>query len=282
MKTISATVVEMRKNFKSAGLDTPELDTRLLMQDVLRMSHEKLLLNSNRLVTDSESKKLAIVTQRRILREPVSRIIGSRSFWKSEFKITSETLDPRQDSETLIESVLSIANKKESLTILDMGTGSGCLLLSLLQELPQATGIGIDISNGAIQVALQNAATLNLSERVSFKVTNWTKMAYASPFDLIISNPPYIPESDISTLEPEVRQHDPLLALSGGTDGLDCYRDIAALLPELLTKTGYVFLEIGATQARAVKDILAKQDIRVLKINQDLAGHNRCIVAHLI
>ncbi|MFH1157668.1 MAG: peptide chain release factor N(5)-glutamine methyltransferase [Pseudomonadota bacterium] len=280
MKTINAAVVEMRESFKSAGLDTPELDTRLLVQDVLKISHEELLLNSSKLVSDSESKKLAEVMQRRILREPVSRITGARSFWKSEFKITPETLDPRPDSEILIESALTIADKEAPLTILDLGTGTGCLLLSLLQELPQATGIGIDISAGAIQVALQNAAALGLSERVSFKAMNWTEMAGETPFDLVISNPPYIPESDISTLEPEVRRHDPLLALSGGTDGLDCYREIAALLPGLLTGTGYLFLEIGSTQARSVKDILAERGVRVLKVAQDLAGHNRCIVAH--
>jgi len=282
MKTINTAIVEMRDSFKSAGLDTPELDASLLIQDVLRMSPEKLLLDSNKLVTDFESKKLANAMQRRILREPVSRIIGSRAFWKSEFKITPETLDPRPDSETLIESVLSIANKEAPLTILDMGTGSGCLLLSLLQELPQATGIGIDISAEAVQVAMQNAETLNLSKRVSFKIINWTKMTSESTFDLVISNPPYIPESDISTLEPEVRQHDPILALSGGTDGLDCYREIATLLPCLLTETGYAFLEIGATQARTVKDILAKQNVHVLKIIQDIAGHNRCVIAHLV
>ena len=282
MKTINAAVTEMRDSFKSAGLDTPELDARLLVQDILKINHEKLLLNSNKLVTDSEDKRLTTSMKRRILREPVSRIIGSRSFWKSEFKITSETLDPRPDSEVLIESVLSIANKETPLTILDLGTGTGCLLLSLLQELPQATGVGIDISTGAIQVAIQNTTALNLSKRVSFKVMNWTEITNETRFDLIISNPPYIPESDISTLEPEVRQHDPFLALSGGMDGLNCYREIAALFPKLLTETGYVFLEIGTTQARAVKNILAEQEIRVLKVIQDLAGYNRCIVAHSV
>ncbi|MCK4946023.1 MAG: peptide chain release factor N(5)-glutamine methyltransferase [Alphaproteobacteria bacterium] len=282
MKTINAALVEMRDSFKSAGLDTPELDARLLIQNVLEISPERLLLDFNKLVTDSESKRLINAMQRRLLREPVSRIIGSRSFWKSEFKITPKTLDPRPDSETLIESVLSIANKEAPLTILDMGTGSGCLLLSLLQELPQATGIGIDISAEAVQIAIQNAKTLNLSKRVLFKVMNWTEMTNESTFDLVISNPPYISESDISTLEPEVRQHDPILALSGGTDGLDCYREIAILLPCLLTETGYAFLEIGATQAKTVKDILAKQSVRVLRVTQDLAGHNRCVVAHLV
>ena len=282
MKTINATVTEMRDNFKSAGLDTPELDARLLVQDILKISHEKLLLNSNKLVTASEDKKLTASMKRRILREPVSRIIGSRPFWKSEFKITSETLDPRPDSKVLIETVIGIADKETPLTILDMGTGTGCLILSLLQELPQATGIGINISTGAIQVAMQNAAALKLSKRVSFKVMNWMEITNKTRFDLIISNPPYIPESDISMLEPEVRQYDPFLALSGGIDGLDCYREIATLFPELLTETGYVFMEIGTTQARAVKNILAEQGIRMLKVTQDLAGYNRCIVAHSV
>ncbi len=281
MVTVQVALAEMREKFRSAGLDTPELDARLLVQAALKMSHEELFLNNNELISDSKSKTLDKMTQRRLLREPVSRILGTRSFWKSEFKVSRETLDPRADSETLIEAVLKYVSKEESLSILDLGTGTGCLLLSLLQELPQVTGTGIDISEDAVQTARQNAEALGLSGRSKFMTIDWKKMAVDKPFDVVISNPPYIAEAEIPALEPEVRQYDPLRALAGGVDGLDCYRDIAGLLPHLVAKGGYVFLEIGASQTAAVQGILAGQGASVLNTCQDLAGHDRCVVASI-
>ena len=278
-KTIHSAIAEMREQFRSIGLDTPELDARLLLQGVLGIDHEKLILNLNRLITDSESERLAIVTRRRISREPVSRILGTRSFWKSDFKVSSETLDPRADSETLIETVLACLGKEPPSTILDLGTGTGCLLLSLLQEFPQATGVGVDISPGAVQTAGQNAVALHLAQRASFMVSDWSDMAVDKPFDVVISNPPYIADAEIAKLEPEVSRYDPFPALAGGADGLDGYRSIAGLLPELLTKQGKVFLEIGCDQAETVKGILAGYGFHVLQIVPDLAGHSRCVVA---
>jgi release factor glutamine methyltransferase len=279
MKTIQSTIAEMQERFRAAGLETPELDARLLVQGVTGFSHEELLLNFNKLLTDTESKKLTEMAERRIGREPVSRILGIRVFWRSEFKVSSETLDPRADSETLIESVLKYADKEAPLTILDLGTGTGCLLLSLLQELPQAKGVGVDISEGAVQTARQNAEDLQLSSRAAFIAADWAEIAINNPFDIVISNPPYIADSEIPNLEPEVSRHDPHRALAGGVDGLDCYRSITRLLPRLLTPQGKVFLEIGYNQAGAVKGILAGQGYRVLQTVPDLAGHDRCIVA---
>jgi release factor glutamine methyltransferase len=152
-------------------------------------------------------------------------------------------------------------------------------LLSLLQELPQATGVGVDISADAIQTAGQNAKTLDLSQRATFTLSDWENMAVGQPFDVVISNPPYIATAEIAKLEPEVRQYDPHLALAGGADGLDCYRSIAKLLPRFLTQQGRVFLEIGHDQAGAVKGILAVEGFRVLQVVPDLAGHSRCVVA---
>jgi len=282
MKTIQSVIADMRRQFKSIGLETPELDARLLVQNVLGMRYEELLLNPNRLITDSESEKLTVAAERRILREPVSRILGTRSFWKSDFKVSRETLDPRADSEALIEAALGYLSPEHPLTLLDLGTGTGCLLLSLLQELPQATGVGVDISAGAIQTAQQNAKDLQLSERASFIVSDWSGMTADKPFDVILSNPPYIADADIPKLEPEVRQYDPFRALAGGADGLDCYRSIARLLPKLLTKQGKVFLEIGYGQAGAVKGVLAGEGFSVLQIVPDLAGHSRCVVAQRV
>jgi release factor glutamine methyltransferase len=272
-------MADMRRQFQAIGLDTPELDARLLVQDILGLKYEDLLLNSNRLVTDSESEILTAAAERRLLREPVSRILGTRSFWKSDFKVSRETLDPRADSETLIEAVLGYLNQRHSFNILDLGTGTGCLLLSLLQEFPQATGVGIDISAGAVQTAQQNAEELQLAGRASFIVSDWSGMGFDQSFDVIISNPPYIADAEIPKLEPEVRHYDPHRALAGGADGLACYRSIAGLLPKLLTKQGKVFFEIGYDQADSVKGILAGAGFGVLQVVADLAGHSRCVVA---
>lgn len=279
--TIQSALKEMRDQFRSAGLETPELDARLLVQAALGITQEQLLLNTNKIIIDSECKKLNEMVRRRLLREPVSRILGTRGFWKSEFKVSQETLDPRADSETLIEAVLKHINKEAPLTILDMGTGTGCLLLSLLQELPQATGVGIDISEDAIRTARQNAEALGLSDRAKFMVTSWSNLVVDKAFDVVISNPPYIAEAEISSLAPEVRQYDPVRALAGGKDGLDCYREIAALLPSLMVNRGQVFLEIGSSQAESVRGILAARGLHVLETTQDLAGHDRCLVASM-
>jgi len=287
-KTIRSVVTEIRARFASAGLDTPALDARLLVQSVLGMSHEELLLNPDRPVSDTDHKKLKESLRRRLRREPVSRILGRRFFWRSEFQVSPDTLDPRADSETLIEAVLKhfplfgtapSPQREMKLRILDLGTGTGCLLLSLLQELPQATGTGIDISGGAIQIARQNAGALDLAQRSVFIISDWSTAKIDATFDVVISNPPYIPEAEIAGLEPEVSQYEPHSALAGGVDGLECYRSIASLLPRLLKKDGKVFLEIGHDQADFVKEILARRGFSVLQTVPDIAGHDRCIVA---
>ena len=281
MVNIHAALARTRDQFRSAGLDTPELDARLLMQAATGLRHEELLMRYNEPVSDAQSDALNKMVQRRLLREPVSRILGVRAFWKSEFKISRETLDPRADSETLIEAVLDHVPHDRPLSILDLGTGSGCLLLSLLQELPEATGLGVDISADAIQTAHENAATLGLSNRVKFMVNNWTELKINNLFDIVISNPPYISDSEIAVLAPEVKEYDPVRALSGGADGLSCYREIISLLPKLIQKTGFVFMEIGATQAESVKEMLAKSGLHMIQTAQDLAGHDRCVVASM-
>jgi release factor glutamine methyltransferase len=245
------------------------------------MQHENLLMNNNRELTALENDAMQKVTERRLGREPVSRILGVRAFWRSDFKISKETLDPRPDSETLIETVLRYTDKNRALNILDLGTGTGCLLLSLLQEFPKAKGFGIDISEDAILTAKANAEALALSSRSSFMKINWKDFKTDTPFDIIISNPPYIAESEIPHLEPEVREYDPIPALLGGKDGLDCYREIAARLPKLLAKDGHIFFEIGFTQAKQVASILAEYGLCMIETRQDLAGQDRCVVASM-
>ena len=282
MRTIQSAINEMQELFREVGIETPELDARLLVQGILGIKHEDIILNNSELITFSEGNRLTDAARRRALREPVSRILGERPFWKFNFKISKETLDPRADSETVIESVLKNCDQKAYLTFLDLGTGTGCLLLSLLQEFPQATGVGVDISVGAVETARQNAEALGLSNRASFVVSDWADMALGKAFDVVISNPPYIPNEDIEALAPEVKQYDPRRALAGGRDGLDCYRSITKLLPQLLTKQGKVFFEIGYDQALSVKGILADAGFVVLQTVPDLAGHDRCVVAERI
>ena len=279
MVSIRSILADMRNAFRAAGLDTPELDARLLVEAALGLDQTDLITKADQEITKTQETALEAMTLRRLQREPVSRILGTRSFWKSDFKISPATLDPRADSETLIEAVLKQADKTAPLRILDLGTGTGCLLLSLLQELPFATGSGIDISAEAIKIARQNAESLDLASRVNFMVISWNEMSEGALFDIVISNPPYITLAEIETLEPEVRVYDPITALSGGADGLDCYRDIAALLPRLLKPDGLVFFEIGATQAESVKGIVGKAGLTMLHTITDLAGHDRCLVA---
>lgn len=264
----------------ASNIENPETDIRLIVQRTLQISHAKFVSSLNRVLTDAEVKTLDGMIVRRAAREPVSRIIGTRGFWKSEFKLSPQTLDPRPDSETLIEAALKYSDVPPA-TILDLGTGTGCLLLSLLQEYPKATGLGIDISEEAAATARENAVALNLADRASFLAIDWNDWQASAPFDLVISNPPYIAPDEMAGLEPEVTKYDPVTALVGGDDGLECYRSIAALLPRALKRGGLAVLEIGHLQAEAVKSILALSDIAVIQTLTDLGGSDRAVVARM-
>jgi release factor glutamine methyltransferase len=287
MTTIKDFIAQAQGQLIAAGIENPDLDVRLLVQHVLGWSQTKLLLNLNHVLTESEVKDLNAAIERRAQREPVSRIIGTRGFWKSEFKITPQTLDPRPDSETLIEATLKFV-KPAPATILDLGTGSGCLLLSLLLEYKGATGVGLDISKEAVETARQNAQSLSLMARAEFETADWENWPpISSPlpfhrgraFDLIISNPPYIALGEIPSLSPEVSRYDPMGALVAGADGLDCYRSIAKHYKKWLKPQGWALFEIGHTQAEGVKSILAQAGMTVLHVVPDLAGSDRVIVA---
>jgi release factor glutamine methyltransferase len=275
------TFIESAKaKLAAAGIENPETDIRLLIEHILKISQAALLMNLNRILTEAEIKDLNAAIARRAQREPVSRIIGRRGFWKHEFKVTPQTLDPRPDSETLVEAALKYATPAPA-TILDLGTGTGCLLLSLLGEWMNAKGVGLDISGEAVATARENAQDLKLDARATFTATDWAHYAPPAPFDLVISNPPYIAAGEMAGLAPEVTQYDPVTALVGGADGLDCYRTIAALLPRFLRKGGWVVFEIGHAQADDVKSILANAGAAVIHTVQDLAGSDRVIVAQM-
>jgi release factor glutamine methyltransferase len=279
MATLQEVWRGMRATFGDAGIDTPTLDARLLVQAALNLAHEELLMRPHQELTPEQEKTLASFTARRLKHEPVSRIVGKRGFWKSFFKVTPATLDPRPDSETLITAVTQKVDAGKAHKILDLGTGTGCLLLSLLQELPQATGEGIDISEEAVQTARENAESLDLATRATFMKKDWRELSNGTSYDVVISNPPYIAPEEIPGLAPEVREYDPITALSDGKDGLQCYRDIVAILPQVLAPDGILCVEIGATQAFSVKGIIAAGGLTVLQTIIDLAGHDRCIVA---
>ncbi len=216
---------------------------------------------------------------RRERREPLSHLTGRREFWSLELETGPATLDPRPDSETLIEAALDVVeDRADPLSVLDLGTGTGCLLLAILHELPRAAGVGIDASPEALAVARRNATHLGLASRARFEEGDWGR-ALQRPFDLILCNPPYIPTAQISQLEPEVAEYEPRIALDGGPDGLDSYRAVMPDIARILTPRGAAVLEFGAGQGAAVGQIVAGAELAVAGVYRDLAGHDRCLVA---
>ena len=217
---------------REAGVDTPELDARLLMSAALGMTREHMLIHATARLNQAQVARVLGFIARRVEREPVSRILGRREFWSLDFHLSPATLDPRPDSETVIEEALAgLPDKKAPVSVLDLGTGTGCLLLALLSELPNASGTGVDKSEEAVVTATANARRLGLGQRARFAVGNWGS-GLTECFDLVISNPPYIPEGEIETLAPEVVRFDPVAALAGGPDGLDAYRAIVSTAPQ--------------------------------------------------
>ena len=262
---------------KSAGLDTPVLDARLIVQHALGIDWNTLFMAADQPLGENERTRLESELTRRAAHEPVSRIVGHRHFWTLNLAVTPDTLDPRPDTETLIEAALAATpDRKTPLTILDLGTGTGALLLALLSEYPEAAGVGVDLSPGALDVARANAVSHGLGERAAFQQGSWAE-GVAGPFDLIVSNPPYIEQGDLAGLPPEVREHDPLLALDGGADGLDAYRAIVPALSRLMTGDGLAILEIGAGQADAVVAIAQTNELKSTERRRDLGGIERAL-----
>lgn len=265
---------------RQAGIPTPELDARLLLCAAAGISHEQLLLDPGRPLTGAEQARLEQLAKRRENREPVSRILGRREFRGRDFLVSPATLDPRPDSETLIEAAAELYGDGAPGSILDLGTGTGCLLLSLLEAFPDACGLGIDISEEVVATARSNAERLGLADRARFRAGDWAD-GVEGAFDLVVSNPPYISSADIAGLAPEVARHEPRAALDGGPDGLAAYRRIAADLARVLASGGAVLLEIGAGQEVAVLEIANRAGLGPHPGRagpwRDLAGHARCV-----
>lgn len=272
----------MVQMFKLAGIEEPEADARLLLGHALRLDRTQLFSQADRLLDAREASAVSALAARRLKREPVSRILGRKEFWSLALDVSGDVLVPRPDSETVVEAALDFVVRGglrlEKLRLLDIGTGSGAIVLALLSELENATGVATDISKAAIDVARGNAERLGLAARCSFVVCNIAD-GITGPFDLIVSNPPYIAHDEIATLEPEVRDHDPVLALDGGKDGLDAYRAIAARAAALLAPGGRLIVELGIGQESAVRDLFTKSGMTVSQARKDLAGVPRVLSA---
>lgn len=267
----------------AAGVDTPERDARLLVAATIGGLPADLLMRPERALIASEAARLQDFITRRTRREPVSRILGTREFYGRPFVISPATLDPRPCSETLITAVLDIADetggRDRAIRFIDIGTGSGCLAITLLCELPHAIALATDVSSEALEIAQRNANINGVADRISFAQRR-TLQDVGGPFDLLISNPPYIRTDDIRGLDAEVADYDPRGALDGGEDGLDVYREIAAGL-ETVVPHGWVVFEVGAGQARDVEQILRSAAVNGTSAHCrtwiDLGGHTRCV-----
>lgn len=279
-ETIGSLLGTVAASLEKAGFDETRRRARRLLAAALGLSASEIFARIDRRITDDEGERVAGLLARMVRHEPLSRVLGVREFWGLEFRLSPDTLDPRPDSETLIEAALAcLADRKRTYRILDLGTGTGCLLLALLSELPAATGIGIDAAPGAVAAARENAERLGLGRRSEFVIGDWTESP-TEAFDLVVANPPYIPSGDIADLPPEVRDFDPLRALDGGADGLAAYRVIATQLPFLLGPRGVFAGEIGLGQGRDVTALITACGLTVDKVVPDLAGIPRCIVAY--
>ena len=262
---------------KNNNVPNYNLDARILLAYLLSLENKYFM--SDIKVTNNDKENFFSMIKDRINGKPVSKIISRRDFWDTEFYINSSTLDPRPDSEILVKSALEV-NKfinKEKINILELGVGSGCILLSLLNEINGSIGIGIDIDIEALKVAQLNALNMKISEKVSFIASNWTK-SIKGKFDIIISNPPYIKSSNIINLQKEVKNHDPLIALDGGEDGLICYKEIMKNIKGLMNKNAFLLFEIDSWQGNIIIELSKKNHLKFFSIKKDLSGKERCII----
>ncbi|MFC1460667.1 peptide chain release factor N(5)-glutamine methyltransferase [Microvirga arabica] len=277
MKTRAGALRELRRTLTEAGFETAALDARLLLLEALGISATELITEPDVPLKPEQVEALAAFVQRRLNHEPVARIVGEREFWGLPFRLSPETLVPRPDTETLVETALALLPDRQApLKVVDFGTGSGCILVALLHELPNATGLGVDLSFGALVTARANAIGNRVDSRCHFALSRWAD-AVSGPFDLVVSNPPYIASGVIPTLDQEVREHDPRLALDGGPDGLEPYRILLGEAERLLAPGGLLAVETGYDQAEDLRSLAGLHGLEVVRIAHDLSGNPRCV-----
>lgn len=279
--TLAEALRQATRDLAEAGIADAGSDARILLCAAAGVDRVALVVTPDRCLDPGAATRFEALLARRLAREPVSRILGRREFWGLDLTVTPDVLDPRPDTETLVGAAVRHVGRRrgEALTILDLGTGSGAILCALLAEMPAARGLGVDRSSAACRVAQANLARCGLGARSLVVQADWGRALASASFDLVVANPPYIETAIITTLAAEVRCHDPLAALDGGSDGLDAYRVLAAELPRLLRPGGATFLEVGQGQAAAVASLLAENNLTPGEIVADLAGIDRVVSA---
>lgn len=272
--TLQAALQDARQQLKASGIPDPASDARRLLAHAMGMPTDRLHLHLNDPLPSDAASRFAAAIAARLTRQPVSQITGQRLFWGRPFRVTPDVLDPRPETECLIEAALAAPFSR----VLDLGTGSGAIAITLLAECAGATGLATDISTAALAVARQNATALGVADRLTFQHSDWFSEVRGQ-FDLIVSNPPYIAASEMAALAPEVREWEPHQALTPGGDGLDAYRAIAAGAPRHLAAAGRLIVEIGPTQAHAVTTLFAAAGLTSITTLQDLDARDRVICA---
>jgi release factor glutamine methyltransferase len=266
-----------KRRLESAGVDGPVIDARLLVEAAAGATRSDIISDPHRALSDLQAARLEDYLKRRGAREPISHILGAKGFWKIMLRVTPDVLTPRPDTETLLDVVLPAFGDTRRFSVLDLGVGSGAILLAILAERPNARGLGVDVSEEALAVARENAANLGLAPRVALLRGDWTAGLDSDGFDLVVSNPPYIPSGDIQGLAPEVRDHEPRLALDGGADGLAAYRVLAPEILRVLKPGGRFAVEIGIGQRAAVETLFVDAGAREARSVNDLAGRERVV-----
>ncbi len=267
-----------KRRLEAAGIEGPVIDARLLVEAASGATRTEIITDPHRVLADAQEAALETYVARRAAREPVSHILGRKGFWKIMLSVTPQVLTPRPDTETVVERVLKAFPEGRAFTVLDLGVGSGAILLSILAERPAAKGLGVDVSEEALAVARENAANLGLEGRTVLLRGDWTRGLGDASFDLVVSNPPYIPSREIETLEPEVRDHEPRLALDGGADGLDAYRLLAPEILRVLKPGGRFAVEIGFDQSQAVEALFREAGALNVETAKDLAERDRVVL----
>ena len=276
--TVGDLLKDAAARLAEAGIDGAAREARLLLQAANDVPLAAQMAYPEREIDATALARFQTLVARRAQREPMAHILGRREFWSLPFKVTADTLDPRPDSETLVQAVLGeVKDRSGPLRLLDFGTGTGCLLLALLHELGNATGLGIDLSRAALAVAEENARALGLESRASFRHGDW-EVAADPGFDVIVSNPPYVATGDIAALQPEVARFEPRLALDGGPDGLAAYRRLMPAVARLLGQGALAAFEIGAGQGDSVIRIGRSAGLRHIATAADLSGVARCVM----
>ncbi len=266
-----------KERLKEAGIDQPAIDARLMLEVAAGVSRTDIITDPYRELTAEQVATLDDYLERRARREPVSHIIGRKGFWKILLSVTKDVLTPRPETEVIVDEVLKAFPETMAFNLLDLGVGSGSMLMAILAERPAAKGLGIDISEEALAVARENAANLDLDNRLALMRGDWTTGLGDASFDVVVSNPPYIPTAHIDTLEPEVRDHEPRLALDGGSDGLSAYRALAPEILRVLKPGGLFCVEIGFDQSADVEILFKAAGAQNVRTVKDLSTHDRVV-----